>query len=216
LTEKNPEQMLKEAILATTREHEPKTADQLVKEIHEQFPSITEKVIVEAMLELQNEGKLQFATKHALPHNLILFLKTNAALWYWVTFAIAIAAAVSVFVVPEGAYPFVVLRYVLGSVFILWLPGYTFIKALFPTELPLKTNDRNLDLIERVVLSFGMSLALVPIVGLLLNYTPWGIRLAPITLSLTALTLTFATTAVVREYQSSVKSDKQTIASSQT
>jgi hypothetical protein len=216
LTEKNPEQMLKEAILATTREHEPKTADQLVKKIHEQFPSITEKVIVEAMLELQNEGKLQFATKHALPHNLILFLKTNAALWYWVTFAIAIATAVSVFAIPEGAYPFVALRYVLGSVFILWLPGYTFIKALFPRELPLKTKDRNLDLIERVVLSFGMSLALVPIVGLLLNYTPWGIRLAPITLSLTALTLTFATTAVVREYQSSVKSDKQTIISSQT
>jgi len=216
LTEKHPEQMLKEAILATTRDHKPETADQLAKEIHEQFPTITEKVIVEALLELQNEGKLQFEPKHALPHNLIPFLRTNAALWYWVTFAIAIAAAVSVFVVPEGAYPFVVLRYVLGSVFILWLPGYTFIKALFPRELPLKTNDRNLDLIERAVLSLGMSLALVPIVGLLLNYTPWGIRLAPITLSLTALTLTFATTAVFRDYQSSVKSDKQTIINRQT
>lgn len=216
MTEKHPEQMLKEAILGTTREHKPKTADQLVKEMHEQFPSITEKVIVEALLELQNEGKLQFEPKNALPHNLMPFLRTNAALWYWVTFAIAIAAAVSVFVVPEGAYPFVVLRYGLGSVFILWLPGYTFIKALFPRELPLKTNDRNLDLIERAVLSLGMSLALVPIVGLLLNYTPWGIRLAPITLSLTALSLTFATTAVVREYQSLAKSDKQTIISRRT
>lgn len=27
------------------------------------------------------------------------------------------------------------------------------------------------------------SLALVPLIGLLLNYTPWGIRLTPITLS---------------------------------
>jgi hypothetical protein len=208
--------MLKEAILGTTREHKPKTVDQLIKEIHEQFPSITEKVIVEAMLKLQNEGKLQFEPKHALPHSLMPFFRTNAALWYWVTFAIAIAAAVSVFVVPEGAYPLVVLRYVLGSVFILWLPGYTFIKALFPRELPLKTNDRNLDLIERAVLSLGMSLALVPIVGLLLNYTPWGIRLAPITLSLTVLTLTFATTALIREYQSLAKSDKQTIINRQT
>jgi uncharacterized membrane protein len=54
-----------------------------------------------------------------------------------------------------------------------------------------------------------MSLALVPLVGLLLNYTPWGIRLTPITLSLTALTLTFATAAVIREYQSTSKSDMQ-------
>jgi uncharacterized membrane protein len=50
-----------------------------------------------------------------------------------------------------------------------------------------------------------MSLALVPITGLLLNYTPWGIRLLPITLSLLALTLTLtltlATAALVREYQ---------------
>jgi Protein of unknown function (DUF1616) len=193
--------MLKNAILSTTTEHLPKTADQLVKEIHEQFPTIAEKVIVEALIELQNEGKLQFAPKQALSHDFIHFLETNAALWYWVTFAVVIAATASVFAIPEGAYPFVALRYVFGAIFILWLPGYAFIKALFPTELPFRSPNRNLDMIERIVLSFGMSLALVPIVGLLLNYTPWGIRLTPITLSLTALTLAFATAAVVREYQ---------------
>jgi uncharacterized membrane protein len=46
-----------------------------------------------------------------------------------------------------------------------------------------------------------MSIALVPIIGLLLNYTPWGIRLTPIILSLLALTIVFATAAVIREYQ---------------
>ena len=56
-------------------------------------------------------------------------------------------------------------------------------------------------------LSFGaaildaVSIALVPIVGLILNYTPWGIRLTPITLSLLALTIVFATAAILREYQ---------------
>ena len=44
-----------------------------------------------------------------------------------------------------------------------------------------------------------MSLALVPLTGLLLNYTPWGIRLTPITISLLALTLTLATIAFYRE-----------------
>ena len=58
-----------------------------------------------------------------------------------------------------------------------------------------------MDTIERAALSFGMSLALVPIVGLILNYTPWGIRLTPVILSLLALTVAFATAAILREYQ---------------
>jgi len=58
-----------------------------------------------------------------------------------------------------------------------------------------------LDTIERVALSLGTSLALVPIDGLLLNYTPWGIRLTPTVLSLLALTIVFATAAIIRENQ---------------
>jgi uncharacterized membrane protein len=109
----------------------------------------------------------------------------------------------------------VYIRYVLGIIFILWLPGYAFIKALFPQTLPfaralahsLGTPEKNLDTIERAALSLGMSIALVPIVGLLLNYTPWGIRLTPIVLSLTALTIAFATTAILREYQITIKQE---------
>jgi len=85
----------------------------------------------------------------------------------------------------------------LGSIFVLFLPGYSLIKALFPT--------RELDNIERTALSVGMSLALVPITGLLLNYTPWGIRTIPVTLSLTALTIAFATAALIREHEAKPK-----------
>ena len=81
------------------------------------------------------------------------------------------------------------------------MPGFAFIKALFPAKVPIKTSSENMDTIERVALGIGMSLALVPIVGLILNYTPWGIRSTPITLSLLALTVVFATTGIFREYQ---------------
>ena len=93
----------------------------------------------------------------------------------------------------------------LDIIFVLWLPGYTFIKALFPTHAPTKTSTETLDPIERIALSLGMSIALVPTIGLLLNYTPWGIRLTPIVLSLLALTLIFATTAIAREHQTKTK-----------
>ncbi len=63
-----------------------------------------------------------------------------------------------------------------------------------------KTSSESFDNIERVALSIGMSIALSPIVGLILYYTPLGIGLTPITLSLLALTAVFATAAVAREY----------------
>ena len=45
-----------------------------------------------------------------------------------------------------------------------------------------------------------MSMALVALIGLVLNFTPWGIRIITIIVSLLAFSLVFATVAVVREF----------------
>jgi len=70
-------------------------------------------------------------------------------------------------------------RQILGLIFILFLPGYAATAALFPE------NDQ-IDTIERIALSFGLSIAIVPLIGLGLNFTPWGIRLDPILASVSA------------------------------
>ena len=55
-----------------------------------------------------------------------------------------------------------------------------------------------IDGIERLALSFGLSIAVVPLIGLALNYTPWGIRLDPIVISLVLFTLFMAAIAHYR------------------
>ena len=65
----------------------------------------------------------------------------------------------------------------LGLIFALFSPGYTLVAALFP-----KRDD--LDGVQRVALSFGLSIAVVPLIGLVLNYTPWGIGLYSVLVSL--------------------------------
>lgn len=210
-------QSLRAAILEITSKQKPETVEQLVRQVHEQFPSFSNEQILDAVLILQNEEKIHLNRTRPLPSDIVGYLKTSQASWYWITLAATLAAILSVFLIPESAYPVVIVRYVLGAIFILWLPGYAFIKTLFPQDLPfgsglgraLGTSGRNLDMIERFVLSLGMSLALVPIVGLLLNYTPWGIRLVPITLSLAALTFAFSTAAIIREYQTTKPSQGQ-------
>ncbi len=74
------------------------------------------------------------------------------------------------------------LRVVFGVPVILFIPGYALIAALFPAA-------KDLGGIERIALSFGLSIAVVPLIGLALNYTPWGIRLDPIVISLAIFTI---------------------------
>jgi uncharacterized membrane protein len=82
-------------------------------------------------------------------------------------------------------------RVPLGLLMVLFVPGYTLIAALFPRK-------EDLDGIERVALSFGLSIAVVPLMGLGLNYTPWGIRLTPVVISISLFTIAMSAAAYLR------------------
>jgi uncharacterized membrane protein len=84
-----------------------------------------------------------------------------------------------------------IFRNILGLPLVLFLPGYALIAALFPAK-------SDLDGIERIALSFGLSIAVVPLIGLGLNYTPWGIRLLPILISLSIFTVVMCGIAYIR------------------
>jgi uncharacterized membrane protein len=117
------------------------------------------------------------------------------------------------------------LRVPLGLAFVLFVPGYAFIAALFPEagESPERSDEPDtsterettgsadsdgwydavssrsgIDGLERVALSFGLSIAIVPLIGLVLNFTPWGIRLVPIAVSVSGFTLVSAAVAAGR------------------
>jgi len=84
-----------------------------------------------------------------------------------------------------------ILKIIVGLPFALFFPGYVFIAALYPTKKALSS-------VERLTLSIGMSLAVVPLIGLVLNFLPYGIKLYPILISLTVFILITAIIAVVR------------------
>ncbi len=91
------------------------------------------------------------------------------------------------------------LRVLFALPMILFVPGYTLIAALFPGK-------EDLDGIERLALSFGLSIAVVPLIGLVMNYTPWGIRLDPIVISLVIFT---AAMILVAQYRRSLLPPEQ-------
>jgi uncharacterized membrane protein len=69
--------------------------------------------------------------------------------------------------------PVPMVRLLLGLGYILLVPGYALQAALFPRR-------DDLDGPERLALSFGLSVVVVPPMALLLDALPWGIRTWPI------------------------------------
>jgi uncharacterized membrane protein len=82
-------------------------------------------------------------------------------------------------------FPDNVFRIILGLPLLLFFPGYVLISALFPRK-------NSISDIERIALSFGLSVAVVPLIGLGLNYTAWGIRLYPVLVSLAVFILSMS------------------------
>ena len=111
---------------------------------------------------------------------------------FWLLNLLVIALVVSIILAPSE-----VLRIVIGLPFVLFFPGYVLMAALFPRR-------EGLGGIERVALSFVMSIAVVPLIGFILNYTWWGITMESVLYSVAAFIL-----AVFLNYNSKLSQGKQ-------
>lgn len=98
--------------------------------------------------------------------------------------AFVVISSVFILVPPLNETP---LRTVLGFILVLFISGYAFVSALFP-------GSDELDGIERLALSIGLSICIIVFIGIALNYSTWGLRPKPILLSISAFTL--ASTAI--------------------
>ena len=189
---------LNRLIVKAINEEKPQSVEELRKILRKKV-NVDEEEIIRAVLKLRSEGVIKLEDQLPKSQSFVGYLKTGAAAWYWVTAAVALVTVVMVFMIPEDLYPWAYLRNIFGLVFILFLPGYAFVKVVFPVNVPIVVSSKELETIERIALSVGVSLAIVPMVGLILYYTPLGIGLTPIVLSLFALTMLLATTAVAME-----------------
>ena len=183
---------IKKKIIDIIDKSSPETVEYLVEQTHLDL-NIPKNKLLKHIIELQNDGKMKLTPPpESIPARVDAYIFSINAAWFWTVIILSLATSISVFTISEKTYPYVYLRYILGSIFVLFLPGFSLIKTLFPTK--------EIDNIERTALSIGMSLALVPLVGLLLNYTPWGIRLTPIMISLLTLTIILSITGIIREH----------------
>lgn len=181
---------LTKVVLETAKSLGQPTVSELVESLVEQ-KGLKVKDATKAVYTEWKKGTLDLSETNP-PSTLASYLFNLESLWFWgITGLVAITMLV-VFTVNASSLLYV--RYVLGGAFVLFLPGFMLISVLYP-------RSGELDGLERVALSIGLSLAIVPLVGLVLNYTPWGIRLEPIMISLALFAEVMAVVCVVRKFR---------------
>lgn len=120
--------------------------------------------------------------------------------------AVSIGALFGYWVVtsfPDGH----VLRLFVTFPLALFLPGYALVAVLFPASErrtqetatpPVETKPRGIDAVERLGLSFALSLTIVPVAGIVLSVTHWGFNTVSTAATLGVVTVVFAQLGVVR------------------
>lgn len=190
---------MRDYVIKTIKTQQPQNTQQLVKIIQQDY-ALSEAEIYNLLTKLEKEHEIFF--KQMQPFKtatLDIQSFSHKFMWFWMTVILAAATSIAVFTIPENAYPLTYIRSLLGLIFILFLPGFALIKVLFPSKVPIKTSANNMGIVERLALSIGTSLAITPMVCLMLNYTQWGISTAPATLSLLGLTIVLAMVALIRQ-----------------
>lgn len=112
--------------------------------------------------------------------------------WRDFQFVLLGAVALLIMVATSDVLHFLIpLRWVLGLAFVLFVPGYCLTEALFPQA-------EDLDSIARGGLSFGLSVATIPVLVLILNILPWGIHPWPILFGVYSEIAVFISVAIWR------------------
>jgi uncharacterized membrane protein len=169
----------------------PSTVGQLAQQVTAQ--NVDEAELVETLKAMVRDKEIVVEPPSYELESVLDYLFTiTLSGWLWAALAVTALSLVIIAVTPD-AFPANVPRWILGSIFVLYLPGYSLMQLLFP-------KGTEVDSLERFALSIGLSLAVVPLIGLVLNFTPWGIRLTPIVASLSAFTIIVLIGAGTRKY----------------
>lgn len=184
------DQRIAKALLDAAEKNPSPSVEALVKEKAESL-GVARHDVARHLYQLWRDGELKLVNPQP-PSSLAQYAKSFYSLWFWTLTLFIVLTGSAIYLLPQIP-PYVYFRYVAGSLFVLYLPGFALIEALYPKR-------EDLQPLERLALSIGLSLSLVPLVGLVLNYTLWGIRLAPIFVSLAFLTIALGAVAVARKF----------------
>ncbi len=131
---KTPNNELRDLVLKVANQKKPQSLNELMPKVQETVNRSQNKVF-ESVLNLKAQGEITHDDQIGNARNPDVFV-SGKTLNYLLTIGAATVTAIIVFLLPQSLYPWIYIRNFLGVIFVLFLPGYTFQKVLFPVNLP--------------------------------------------------------------------------------
>jgi len=165
----------------------------LISVIHGSDASWTSEMLICLLTKMEKDRKVSL--KHTYRGSFRSYLLVpywNMGL-YFVSLLLGLNL-LAIYIVPVS-YPWSQVRIASGLLFLLFLPGYATIQAVLPSRF-------EIDRLETIAMSFGLSLAVELILGLILNFSSLGFRLNSVVIFVSCLTMSFVVLAAFRKYRS--------------
>ncbi len=121
------------------------------------------------------------------PSNIIEYIKSIDSLWFYITLLLIILTIISF------TFNLVPARIIFGTLFLLFIPGYLLLEYLYPTG--------NFHSLEKIALSIGLSIVMVSLIGLIMNYTPAGILSIETILFMSIMDTILGVLVLIRKYR---------------
>ncbi|MFZ0965877.1 MAG: hypothetical protein WAN82_04555 [Candidatus Bathyarchaeia archaeon] len=110
MPKKPAEDELDQQIIQIVETAKPESVQQLVDQV-QALSSKSKQEILNRIQQLQQEEKIRLKPPQTpTPEKLSSYLRSNHAVWYWITMTLTLATMLVVFVVPENDFPLVYLR----------------------------------------------------------------------------------------------------------
>ena len=175
--------LLQKMVIGAIRNQSCRKVKDVVSTLQQLDKSLTQEEIQDAIMQLKNDNKITLLEQQVHRSFLQYIIDLYVSSSFWLTIVATVLTLTTIYLTPQ-VEPWSLIRIIAGGVFILLIPGYSLFQILFFTK--------DIDPIERIAISIGLSLAIAPLIGLMLNYTPWGIRLNPVIACLSTVSIALA------------------------
>ena len=192
-------ELLQQRILDSVAMHKCIREKDLVVELqHIYSKSLSMAEIQHAVKKLESEKKITLLGPGTKGHFFDYIMRSYNGLSLWLTSAATCLIMALVFLLPS-IEPWSYMRIITGTVFSLFVPGNALVQLLFA--------HRNMEQTEQMVLSVGLSIALISIIGLMLKYILLALTVESAVISIGILSITLSAVANYTHFLSSKRAN---------
>jgi hypothetical protein len=192
-------ELLQQRILTSVAMHKSFRVKDLVVELqHTYSESLSIEEIQNAVRKLESEKKITLHGPGTKGHFFHYVMRSYNGLSLWLTTAATCLIMALVFLLPN-IEPWSYVRMITGAVFVLFIPGNALVQLLFA--------HRNMEQAEQMVLSVGLSITLICIIGLMLKYILSALTVESAVISISMLSITISAVANYSHFLSSKRAN---------